>query len=407
MKILILSQHFWPETFRINQVATDLARTGCEVTVLTGKPNYPSGVVFEGYKATGIARETYEGIDVHRVPLVPRGRGGAVGLAWNYLSFLSVASVLGPWMLRGRKFDVVFVYGTSPILQAIPAVIIKWIKHSPLVVWVQDLWPDSLQATGFVKSPLLLRWVALAVRWIYRRADLLLVQSEAFVRPVRTMAGDTPVEYHPNPGETPLAQQATAQESQDVPLASGCFNVVFTGNIGTAQGLERVLDAAQELVADADIRFVLVGAGSRLEALRQEVQRRKLTNVSLPGHFPASAMPSLMARASALLVSLTAEPIFSQTVPSKVQSYLASGRPIIAFLDGEGARIVQEAGAGVACPAGDHRGLVRAVLDLRARTGAQRAAMGEAGRRFYVQHFEPDALAQRLAARFARLRALG
>ncbi|MGZ5179180.1 MAG: glycosyltransferase family 4 protein [Ramlibacter sp.] len=402
MKVLLLSQHFWPESFRINQVARDLVRAGCEVTVLTGQPNYPEGAIYPGYSAAGLGCEDYEGIRVHRVPLVPRGAGGAVRLAANYLSFLAMASILGPWTLRGQRFDAVFVYGTSPILQAIAGVVLKWIKRARLVVWVQDLWPESLEVTGFVRNRHLLAMVGAVVRWIYRRADLLLVQSHAFEAPVRAMAGATPVEYFPNPGDSSDGQAVAAE--CDVPLEPA-FNVVFAGNLGTVQALDTVLEAAERLQANPDIRIVLVGAGSRSEWLQQQVEQRNLRNVRLPGKFPASSMPALMERASALLVSLARGPILAQTVPSKVQSYLASGRPIIAALDGEGALVVSESGAGVCCAAEDAAGLTSAILQLRDLPPEDRARMGEAGRRFYLQHFEPGMLARRLTERLAHLAA--
>ncbi len=399
MKVLVVSQHFWPESFRINDVVVDLARAGCEVEVLTGQPNYPEGSIFPGYRALSAGRQEFRpGIAVHRVPLFPRGRGNAVRLAANYLSFIFSAAVLGPWLLRGRRFDAVFVYGTSPILQAIPAVLLKLLKHARLVIWVQDLWPESLEVTGFVRNKRVLRAVAMVVRWIYRSADLLLVQSEAFIPPVSAMAGGTRVVYHPNPGEPMQAQETGAQSAPRVPLDEGAFNVVFAGNLGTVQALDTVIEAADRLRERSDIRFVLVGGGSRAEWLKQEVTRRGLTNVQLPGKFPSAAMPDLMRRASALLVSLSRQPILAQTVPSKLQTYLASGTPVIASLDGEGARVVREAGAGLACPAEDAAALADAVLRLRDMSAEDRARLGAAGRQFFARHFEPEALAERLAA---------
>jgi len=407
MKVLVLSQHFWPESFRINDVVADLVRVGCEVEVLTGQPNYPEGSIYAGYTALSAGREAYRsGIVVHRVPLVPRGGGRAVRLAANYLSFICAASLLGPWLLRGRRFDAVFVYGTSPILQALPGVLIKHLKGVPLVIWVQDLWPESLEVTGFVRSKRILGWVATVVRWLYRRADLLLVQSEAFVPSVAAMAGNTPVLYHPNPGEAMLEASAGDLPPQ-VPLEAGAFNVVFAGNLGTVQALETVLDAADRLRDHGDIRIVLVGGGSRAEWVQQEIARRGLQNVQLPGKFPSASMPDLMRRASVLLVSLSRQPILAQTVPSKLQTYLASGTPIIAALDGEGARVVREAGAGLACPAEDAKALAAAILHLRSLPADERARMGAAGRRFFLQHFEPLALAERLASRMRSARSRG
>ena len=402
MRILVLSQYYWPESFRITEVVESLRRVGCHVTVLTAQPNYPQGKVFDGYRACGFgAQQNDAGYSIYRVPLVPRGRGSAVGLVANYLSFIFSAGVLGPWLLRRQRFDVIFVYAPSPIIQAIPAVWLAFIKRAKLVTWVQDLWPQSLEATGFVRNRRVLAMVAVLVRWIYRRNDLLLVQSQAFIPSVQAMAGKTPVLYHPNPGELAFSQA----QPLGVPalLLEPGFNVVFAGNLGTVQALGTVLDAAELLLPHADVRMVLVGSGSRSEWLQQEVLRRQLDNVQLAGRFAPEAMPGIFGQASALLVSLVRSPIMSQTVPSKVQAYLAAGKPIIASLDGEGARVLEASGAGVSCPAEDAAALAQAVLRLRAIPSDELRRMGDAGQIYYKRHFDPNLLAERLVQHFSQV----
>lgn len=397
MKVLLLSQHFWPESFRINEVAQSLVEHGCDVTVLTGKPNYPEGQVFPGYRATGIQRERHGGYQIVRVPLAPRGRGGALRLVRNYLSFLLSASLLGPWALRGQRFDVIFVYGTSPILQAIAAIVLKRIKRAVLVTWVQDLWPDSLEMTGFVRNRRALNAVAVVVRWIYRRCDLLLVQSRAFLAPVRAMAGRTPVDYHPNPGDR--EQPAAAPDGGGFRLKPG-FNIVFAGNLGTVQALDTVLDAAEMLGADSGIRWVLVGSGARLAWLTEQVKLRGLGHVDLPGRFAPEEMGAILGQADALLVSLIAGPAMELTIPSKIQAYLAAGRPLLASMNGEGARVISDAGAGLICRAGDASALAAAAREMCGLNAHQRQSMGESGRRYYEEHFAPGLLAQALAGHF-------
>lgn len=402
MRVLVLSQCYWPEAFRINEVVESLQKAGCHVSVLTGQPNYPDGVTFPGYRAWRFGSQQHQaGYTIYRVPLVPRGAGTAIRLIANYLSFIVSACVLGPWLLRGQRFDVIFVYGTSPILQAVAAILLKWVKHAPLVVWVQDLWPQSLEATAFVRNQLILRVVAAAVRWIYRRSDLLLVQSQAFVPAVRAMAGRTPVEYHPNPGELAFGK-VQLLDAPELVLEPE-FNVVFAGNLGRVQALDTILDAATLLRSHHDVRFVLIGSGSRREWVQQEVARRGLDNIRLEGRFALQAMPGILSQASALLVSLARSPILSQTVPSKIQAYLAAGRPIIASLDGEGARVVDEAGAGVSCAAEDPAALAQAVLRLRATSSDELRRMGEAGRAYYERHFDPTVLARQLVQRFRQV----
>lgn len=395
MKILVLSQYFWPETFRITEVAQLLHELGCEVTVLTGQPNYPDGMVPLGYSAASLCTQIHDGLTIHRVPLVPRGRGSALRLTLNYLSFVVSAAVFGPWLLRGQRVDAILVYAPSPILQVIPAVWLKWVKGARLVTWVQDLWPESLSATGFVRNQKVLGAVSIIVHWIYRKNDLLLVQSQAFVEPVVRMAGSTPVAFHPNPGELAFSKPEI-DLACPLQLEPG-FNVVFAGNLGTVQALDTVLAAAQLLRDEPHVRFVLVGSGSRSEWLQQEARRLGLDNVRIPGRFPPSDMPGILAQASAVLVSLVRDPIMSQTVPSKVQAYLAAGRPIIASLDGEGARVVGESGAGLVCPAQDAQALAEAVIQLRDASPEERQRMSQCGISYYEQHFEPKLLARRLA----------
>lgn len=401
MRVLVVSQYFWPETFRINEVVLSLRDAGAQVTVLTGKPNYPEGRVFDGWRAGGVARERWQGIEVLRVPMLPRGRANAVGLALNYLSFAVSGALLAPWLLRGRRFDVIFAYGNSPLTQVVPALALKALRRGPVALWVQDLWPQSLQATGFVRSRALLDAVERMVRLLYRGCDLLLVQSRAFVDEVARLADPRKVVYHPNPGELALRSREAPGEPPFV--FSDAFNVVFAGNLGTAQAIPTIVEAAERLRTRTDVRLVLVGAGSLGGWLRDQVAQRGLANVDLPGRFGPETMPAVYARASALLVTLAAEDAFRMTVPSKVQAYLAAGRPLVAALDGEGARVVEEAGAGLCVPAQDAAALASAIERLADAPGSVRDAMGRRGRAYYLEHFEPERLARRLLELFAPL----
>lgn len=394
LRVLIVSQYFWPESFRINDVAKTLLEKSVEVEVLTGKPNYPRGEIFEGYKASGCHRERHQGIVIHRIPLISRGKGGW-RLAVNYLSFVVSGLLVAPLMLRNKRFDAIFVYAPSPILQAIPALFLGWIKGCPVVLWVQDLWPESLSATGYVKSQPVLRLVEQVVRFIYRHADLLLVQSRAFEVSVRALALATPIVYYPNSVDDTFARSASDEPPQVEGLGKG-FSVMFAGNIGTAQAVEVIVEAALLLKERADIHFVVLGEGSRWEWMRQQARKNGLDNLHLPGRFPIETMPGFMQKASALLVTLADEEIFRATIPSKVQAYLAAGRPILACLNGEGAELVTKAGAGLAVPAEDARALVAAVLRLYHMSPEEREAMGARGRLYYAAHFAHDMLMDQL-----------
>ncbi|MFJ9450892.1 glycosyltransferase family 4 protein [Herbaspirillum sp. NPDC101397] len=389
----MLSQYYWPENFRINELTQSLLSQGIEVEVLTGKPNYPMGECFTGYRAWGCVKEQHGGIPVYRMPLFPRGKG-AWRLALNYLSFVVSGIFFSPWMLRGKHYDIIFVFAPSPILQAIPAIWLGWIKRCPSVLWIQDLWPESLSATGYIKAASVLNGVRHVVSYIYRRMDLLLVQSRAFVPKVREQAGKTPIEYYPNSftevvGLTEVAAQPLLPQGD-------AFTILFAGNIGTAQAVEIIIDAAELLLHEPRIQFVVVGDGSRRAWMLSEVERRGLSNVTLPGRFPVEAMPSILSQASALLVTLSDSEVFRLTIPSKIQAYMAAGKPILASLNGEGATLVLEAGAGLASAAGDAQALADSVSRMYKLSKFERAAMGENARAYFSQHFSHSKLVDQL-----------
>lgn len=398
MKLLIVSQYFWPETFIINDLARIMAQQGHQLVVVTGKPNYPEGAIYEGYQRSGVQREQFaDSIEVIRVPIWPRGNGGARNLIFNYLSFVFSGLAFYPWLLRNREFDVVLVFAPSPITQVIPAILLKWLKKAHLAVWVQDLWPESLSATGFVKQPLLIKAIGYLVRGIYACCDTLLVQSKMFIEPVVRYASRDKIIYYPNS----IDVQSSSAVTKDLPadLAAELeqnFCVVFAGNLGTAQSVETLVATALKLKDLPELRLVLVGSGSRLSWLQEQKKLHQLDNLLLPGRFPVEAMPQIFVGADALLVSLRDEEIFAQTIPSKIQAYLAAGRPIIAALRGEGAQVVMESGAGRVCQPEDSSALAELIYTMKNLPAVDLQAMGEAGKTYFYEHFEMHSQVTRL-----------
>ena len=397
MRVLIVSQYFWPETFIINDVAVGLRERGHEVTVLTGLPNYPHGRYFKGYGLRGPFAEDYRGVDVVRVPLFPRGRGEKVSLSLNYLSFAVLASVIGPVRCRDR-YDLVFVYQPSPVTVGLPAIVLKKLKRLPIMFWVQDLWPESLSAVGVLRSRRVLDWVARMVRYIYDRCDRVLVQSQRFVPRVRALGVEPEkVSYFPNWAEAvyrPVVQEKGAPEQREVTQG---FQIVFGGSVGAAQDFETILAAAERLRGYPEIHWVVLGDGRMRPWVEERVKRLGLQEkVSLLGKQPTESMPHYFALADALLVTLRKAPIFSLTIPAKVQTYLACGKPILAALDGEGARVIRESGAGLVAPAQDANALAEAVLEMYRTPPERRAEMGRRGRAYFEEHFEREKLLDRL-----------
>jgi len=401
MRILLLTQYYWPENFLINSLVPLLVARGIEVTVLTGKPNYPDGLIFEGYRARGFQTEQHDGAIILRLPIVARGYRSHARLGLNYLSFIFSGIFFGRGLVQGREYDLVFVYAPSPLLQALPAIWLARNRKVPLVVWVQDLWPESLSAMEGVQSRWLLGAVASIVRLIYRTSDRILVQSRAFMAPVAALTDDpNKIHYYPNLYKTSSAGRISQRAMALVKELQANFSVVFAGNLGTAQGLDTILEAARLLLPHTEVRIVLVGSGSQDNWLLHQRDSYGLTNLTLTGRFEASDMSPIFAAAEALLVSLRPEPTFGLTIPSKVQAYLAAARPVLAALDGEGSRIIQEAGAGLCSEAGNAKALAENVLRLVALSPLQRQKMGQSGQRYFNKHFAPDVLADELFEHF-------
>lgn len=397
MKILIVSQYFWPENFRINDLAAGLIERGHYVTVYTGLPNYPEGSFYKGYHLLPPLREQYQGARIIRAPLIPRGRGGGVRLTLNYLSFAVSASLLAP-LLCGRDFNLIFVFEPSPVTIGIPALVLKKLTKSPIVFWVQDLWPESLIATGAVRSPWILGAVGKLVRYIYDGCDRILVTSRDFVCSVSERVADkSKIRYFPQYGESVYRKLELPTDAPERRLVPDGFVVMFAGNIGAAQDFGTILDAFEQLKGYRDVQLVVIGEGRMKSWVEVEVARRGLeASVSLLGRYPVEAMPRFFALADLLLVTLKKDPVFRLTVPAKIQSYLACGKPLIAALEGEGARIVQEAGAGLVVPCEDSSALAAAILRLRSYSLDERNQLGENGLRYYAENFDRERLLDRL-----------
>jgi colanic acid biosynthesis glycosyl transferase WcaI len=403
MRLLVVSQYFWPENFRINDLVVELVRRGHQVTVLTGLPNYPVGKVFPDFREDPARYAYYEGAEVVRVPLLSRGRGG-LRLALNYLTFALSASTLGLWKLRGKPFDAILAYEPSPITVGLPAALMRAVKRAPLAFWVLDLWPETLQAIGVVRSPAALRAVGKLVSFIYKRCDVILAQSKSFIPQIQRYSGSkSRVVYFPNWAEA-IFDMGHAVPAADVPVRGGAFNVMFAGNIGDAQDFPAILAAAEGLRGYAYIRWLIVGDGRSAGWVADEIKRRNLQDcVFMMGRHPVERMPSFFKHANALLVSLKDEPIFAMTIPGKLQSYLAAGIPVVAMLNGEGAELVEGSCAGLVCPAGDHAGLAAAVLKLSQMPDAERAAMGIRGLELTCSEFDRDRLVTKLEEELLRL----
>jgi len=397
LRLLVISQYFWPESFIINDLVQGLGERGFQVTVLTGIPNYPAGRFFPGYGLRVKRREDWHGVRVIRVPQIPRGQGSGLGLAANFLSFALAASLLGPLLCR-EPYDLILVFEPSPITVGLPALVMKKLSKAPIAFWVQDLWPESLSATGAVRSPWILKQVERLVRFIYRHCDLILAQSQAFFPSIASLGvPEERLRYLPNFAEDLYQPMQLPPDALEQAMLPKGFKVMFAGNLGKAQDFPTILKAAASLRDHPDIHWLILGDGRQRAWIEEEIKALGLqASVHLLGRHPKESMPRFFSLADALLVTLKKDPIFALTIPAKVQAYLACAKPIIAALDGEGARIVTEAKAGLAVPAENPEALAKAVLSLAAIDEGQRQAMGHNGRTCFAQNFDRTMLLDRL-----------
>lgn len=397
MRILILTQYFWPENFQINDLARGLKEKGHKVEILTGKPNYPTGEFYRDYGFFWPFFEKFNGMPVFRVPLIPRFQSRGWQLAVNYVSFVFFAALAVP-IIGFRKYDLVLVFEPSPIFQALPAILLKKIFRTKLALWVLDLWPESLIATGAIKNRKALNFVGRIVNNIYKQCDLILASSENFIPKIRERAGESiPISYFPNWADG-LFESA---RSKDIPPSystlSHEFNITFAGNIGKAQSFETILKAAKLLQDVPAIRWQIYGDSRERKWAEETTKNLGLEDrITFHGQRPLSTMPEAFLKSDALLITLKDDPVFKLTVPAKLQAYMAFGKPIVACLDGEGAEIIEKAGAGIVSKSEDFSALAQSVLTLHNLHRSVRERMGENGRKHYEQNFSRSLLFDRV-----------
>lgn len=387
-KILICTNHFYPETFRVNDIAFNFAEKGYDVTVLTAIPDYPKGKFFDGYGIFSRRCEKVKGVKVIRGFAIPRGNGNTFRIVLNYLSFFISSVFISVWLGLFRKFDRVFVHETSPVMIGVPAIIVKKLQHIPLLFWVLDLWPESLQAAGGVNNIRILKLFEKLTKWIYKNSDKILISSRGFKQSILDK-GDfkDKIVYFPNWVDREMA----SDKHISLPQFPQGFIVMFAGNIGEAQDFEHIMDAALRLRSHKDIHFVIVGNGRKFKWVESFVHSNSLEEqVHLLGRYPSETMPLLFSKADVMLVTLKDASIFNLTVPAKLQAYMSAGKPIVAMMNGEGPRLIEEAQCGWAVVAGDDKGLAKCILDISSYDKEILLNKGSNGRRYQIENFNVD-----------------
>lgn len=394
MRILLVTTHFYPEDFKANDMAFDLAARGHKVTVLTPIPDYPRGRYFDGYGIFKRRKETIKRVKIIRTFVTPRRDGSSKWLALNYLTYTLFSILRSLSIGLTSRFDAVIVHETSPVTVGIPAVIVKKMQQLPLYFWVLDLWPESLQAAGNINNGKILRFFRHLTAWIYRNSDHILISSEGFRKSICDMGDfNDKIEFFPNWVDSAFI--SSTDHKQPLPELPDGFNVVFAGNIGDAQDVPHILDAAEQL-RDTNINFVLVGDGRRREYAQEEIQRRGLSNVYLPGRYPLTSMPALFKKADVLFLSLKDSPIFALTVPAKLTAYMSAGKPIVAMINGEGADVIRRAGCGWTVPAEDSAALATTLRDVTKISADNLSAYGKAALEYCSAHYTLQGCMDRL-----------
>lgn len=386
MKVLLVTQYFYPENFKSNDIAFELVKRGYDVTVLTGIPNYPSGSFFKGYGIFKNRKQVINGVQIYRALLLPRGKGKGLRLVLNYFSWAFFASFRAFFLVLLKRYDAILVHEPSPITQGIPAIVVKKMLHIPMYFWVLDLWPESLELAGGVTNKYILNFFTRIVRSVYRNSDKILISSKGFKKSILEK-GDyaNKLIYFPNWAEDLFSERV----SFSLPLLPKGFIVMFAGNIGEAQDFECIMQCALLLKEEKHIKFVFVGDGRKRIWIEGFVERHELKEtVSVLGRFPIEAMPAFFEKADVMLLSLKDGLIFNLTVPAKLQAYMAAGKPIVGMISGEGQNLINDSRCGFATDAGNYRELANIILQMNSIDEHTRKIFGKNGEEYYKRYFD-------------------
>ncbi len=387
MNILVVCQYYYPEPFRITDICETLTQRGFKITVLTGLPNYPEGKVLKDYKLFRNRKESINGVNVIRCFQFGRGNNN-IRLFLNYFSF-AISSTLKALCLKD-KFDVIFVNQLSPVTMVIPAVIYKLRKHKKLLLYCLDLWPESLIAGGVGNDTLIYKVFLSVSKWIYKTADRILISSksfdEYFARVI--MLNRDKLKYLPQYAEEMFRNNRKNHNINDNRIlteSNKTYNFVYAGNVGEQQNIATIINAADILKSHKDIHFHIVGSGSRYEECIRIKNEKQLDNITFYGRKPVEEMIKYYDLADAMLVTLSKNEVISYTVPGKVQSYMAAGKPIIGAINGEGKKIIKEAECGYCCNAEEYKEL--AALIIKFINNSDKRKMAENSRKYYDENF--------------------
>ncbi len=392
MKILVVCQHYWPENFRINDLVDGFIERGHEVDVLCGQPNYPAGQFFEGYDSHSVKEEQHGKVRVYRTFEIKRGNNSNIRIFLNYITF-PIASLFRVGKLKKKAYDRVFIYQLSPVMMGIAGQKLAKKKHIPCIMYVLDIWPQNLYSVINFKNRFIRKMLYKEAMWNYRQPDQLITVSNKMKQYFMEKLNRTEdqVTFIPQCPEK-LYEQRMEDEELNRRFGSS-FNIVYTGNISPAQDIDTIVSAAEKC-ADAgmkDVKFLIVGDGMSRNYFEEQVAKNSLTeSFCFEGFHPMEDIPKYTAIADALLGTLKSEGLEDFSIPAKVMSYLAAGRPLLLAMEGEPEAIVKEADCGYASKPGDAEGLFENICKLYHMTKMDRDLLGEHAFRYQQEHFERD-----------------
>lgn len=357
-KILLITHNFWPENFPINDIARILGTKYFDLIVLTGKPNYPLGKIYNSYNPYSIQQEIfYNSIKIIRVPIVPRGSGSFLFLFLNYISFIVSSILFGYFILKKKKIDLIFVYAPSPVIHSLVGVFFKFILKKPLIVWLQDVWPHSLSSSGYVKNKIIINIINIIIKFIYKSSDQILVQSKSFLRILKKNYFCKNLIYLPNHSST-FSFFKEKKYKINYKLNQNEFNIVYTGNIGTVQDFDVIFKAAKKLT-NLPIKFIFFGEGKNKKKLQKKLILEKISNIFINDYIDKKNLIEIIKKSSALIVTIKNDKYLNLIIPSKVQFYLSCKKPIIAVCSGETRKVIIDSGSGLVSNSGDYKRLYK------------------------------------------------
>ena len=397
MRILIITQYYWPENFRINEVSEELIKLGHKVYILTGYPNYPKGEIYSEFKKNYKKFSKYKGAVIIRVPILPR-KANNLNLALNYISFLLSSIFVGYFKLKGKEFDLIFTCQLSPVTIGITSAFFAKIRKIPQVFWVQDLWPDTLVALNIMTKNWQINLFKNLVNWIYGRCDLILAQSENILKEIKKYSSvKNNIYYFPTWGESDLFLKIAPPAPEIKP--KDIFTILFAGNIGEAQDFPNLINAVQDMIVNNVINFriILVGDGSKKEWVKEEVKKLNIEKYfEFYNSYPLERMPSFFRHADALMVSLLNKKVFNMTIPGKIPFYLGSGIPIIGMICGAGAEVIKKSKGGWVCDSGDYLNLSKIIQNIILLEKEELKKIGINGKEYANKEFSKQTLINKL-----------